>query len=115
MKTLGPATKAAIKRLVDTLPYLKAEGTAVPEATRGHWQEIKTKYGQDHFGDGTGDPLFSAAQRHAEEQLAAAMEQDESSEQSEPAPEEQQADQQETSDEELDRLTAPVTYKEGAE
>lgn len=81
MKTLGTATKAAIARLVNVLPYLRSEEAAVPTAHRSFWSEIKARYAQKPGGGNSpSDPLQDAALAHAEEQIAAALEEDEKGE-----------------------------------
>lgn len=80
MKTLGPATKAALARIVSTLPYLRENDAAVPTAHKGFWQGIKSKYAAKHFPEGASDPLHEAALAHAEEELSKAIESDEKSE-----------------------------------
>ena len=76
--TLGPATKAAIARLVGTLPYLHSEPQAVPTQHRSFWDAIKAKYAAAHYST-DGDPKVKAALAHAEEEIAAALEQDNAS------------------------------------
>lgn len=73
--TLGPATKAAIARLVGTLPYLHSEPQAVPTQYRSFWDGIKTKYASMHHST-DGDPKVKAAQAHAEEEISAALDAD---------------------------------------
>lgn len=75
MKTLGPQTKAAIKRIVDNLPHLRSEGSAVPTGARDSLSQIKAKYAADHART-DGDPLTFAAQAWVEEQLGEALEND---------------------------------------
>jgi len=77
MKTLGPATKAALARIVSTLPYLRSDEAGVPTAHKGFWQGIKAKYAAKHFPEGASDPLHDAALAHAEEELSVALEKDE--------------------------------------
>lgn len=74
--TLGPATKAAIARLVGSLPYLHAEAAAVPTIHRSFWDGIKAKYAASHQTQTGSDPKVEAAQAHAEEEIAAALDAD---------------------------------------
>jgi hypothetical protein len=74
-QTIGPATKAALARIVSHLPYLKAEGTGIPTATREGITAIKAKYAAIH-ADSTGDPMITAATEWAEEELAKGLEYD---------------------------------------
>lgn len=77
MKTLGPATKAALARIVSALPYLRSDEAGVPTAHKGFWQKIKAKYAAKHYPEGASDPLHDAALAHGEEEVAAALEKDE--------------------------------------
>lgn len=80
MKTLGPATKAALTRIVSTLPYLRENEAAVPTGFKTFWQGIKQKYASKHSPQGASDPLHDAALAHAEEEISKALEEDEKSE-----------------------------------
>lgn len=74
--TLGPNTKAAIARLVGTLPFLHSEAAAVPTQHRSFWADIKAKYEAHHTTTTGADPKVEAAQSHAEEIIAAALDAD---------------------------------------
>ncbi len=72
---IGPATKAAIARVVSHLPYLKAEGTGLPTAVKDGISAIKSKYADIH-AQGDGDPMFTAAGQWAEEEIGKGLEED---------------------------------------
>jgi len=68
MSTLGPKTKAAIRRIVDALPYLKAEGAAAPTALAGDLSAIRSRL-VGKPSSGTRDPHFDSAEEWATEEL----------------------------------------------
>lgn len=88
-QTIGPATKAAIARIVAHLPYLKAEGTGVPTASRDGIASIKAKYSAIH-ADPNGDPMFTAAGQWAEEEIQKGLDADAKGEKKDEKPEPKQ-------------------------
>lgn len=71
MKPLGSNTKNALRRIVETLPHLKAEGTALPPACKPAIESIRAAAVQ-HAG-GPRDVQIVAAEEWATAELKAAL------------------------------------------
>lgn len=87
---LGPKTKAAIRRIVDTLPYIQAEDAVTPTGLRGDVTAIRIRTASKS-PTGVRDPRFEAANDWAEEELSKALDEDASEKPTEPPVEEQPA------------------------
>lgn len=74
--TLGPNTKAAIRRIVDLLPYLHADGAALPTGMSDRLSPIRTRAAALP-SSGTRDPRFQGANDWAEQELSDALDADE--------------------------------------
>lgn len=77
--SLGNNTKAAITRIVEALPFLKAEGqNAIPKDQQGIITQIRTDAAQ--HGSGSKDVQIAAAERWVTTELTAALEADKAEE-----------------------------------
>lgn len=74
---LGPHTKAAISRIANTLPYVHAEGTAVPTGSKDGVEQVRSIYAKKQ-PNGPRDPKMEAAEEWATDELQKGLNADES-------------------------------------
>lgn len=74
--TIGPNTKAAIHRISEILPYLQADGAALPNGMSDQLDPIRQK-AATLGASGPRDPRFAAGEDWITDQLQAGLDADE--------------------------------------